>query len=80
LVGRPWRERLARSLERRRHADGTIHLSLEVAYGHAWRVATRKGVFGDLPVTVFKRAKPLEDGKMPPRVVPRKIDPPEPEA
>jgi malonyl-CoA O-methyltransferase len=74
LVGRSWRARLAQSLERRRSADGTIHLSMEVAYGHAWRVAARKGVFGDLPVTVFKRAKPLEDGRPPPRVVPRKVD------
>ncbi|HUH39660.1 MAG TPA: methyltransferase domain-containing protein, partial [Castellaniella sp.] len=39
LVGRAWRERLLRALERQRHADGTIHLSLEVAYGHAWRAA-----------------------------------------
>src|SRR5690606_39663029 len=64
----------SRALERRRHADGTIHLSLEVAYGHAWRVAARRGVFGDLPVTTFKRARPLEPGKQPPRVVPRKPD------
>jgi malonyl-CoA O-methyltransferase len=74
LPGRAWRERLVRALERRRHADGTIHLSLEVAYGHAWRVAARRGVFGDLPVTTFKRAQPLEAGKPPPRVVPRKPD------
>ncbi|WP_368641085.1 methyltransferase domain-containing protein [Castellaniella ginsengisoli] len=74
LPGRAWRERLVRALERRRHADGTIHLSLEVAYGHAWRVAARRGVFGDLPVATFKRAQPLEAGKPPPRVVPRKPD------
>jgi len=75
LASRAWRQRLVQALERRRHADGTIHMSLEVAYGHAWRVAARKGVLGDLPVTVFKRVKPLEDGKQPPRVVPRKVDP-----
>lgn len=78
LVGRSWRQRLAQALERRRHADGTLHLSLEVAYGHAWRVPVRKGVFGDLPVAVFKRAQPLEAGKPPPRVVPRKAEPDEP--
>lgn len=75
LPGRAWRRRLIDALERQRHADGTIHLSLEVAYGHAWRAAARRGVFGDLPVTVFKRARPLEPGKRPPRVVPRKPDP-----
>jgi len=73
-AGRQWRARLIRALERRRHADGTIHLSLEVAYGHAWRAAARRGPFGDLPVTTFKRSQPLESGKPPPRVVPRKPD------
>ena len=76
LTGRAWRERLVRALERRRHADGTIHLSLEVAYGHAWRAAARRGVLGDLPVTTFKRAQPTEPGKPAPRVVPRKPDDP----
>ncbi len=76
LAGRAWRARLIKALERRRHDDGTIHLSLEVAYGHAWRVQARRGVVGEIPVTVFKRAKPLEDGKPPPRVVPRKPDEP----
>ncbi|WP_345796868.1 methyltransferase domain-containing protein [Castellaniella sp. MT123] len=73
LSGRAWRDRLLQALERRRHDDGTIHLSLEVAYGHAWRAAARRGVIGDMPVTVFKRAQPLEAGKPPPRVVPRKL-------
>lgn len=74
LVGKEWRTKIIKQLEKQRHADGTIHLSMEVAYGHAWRAAARRGVFGDLPVTVFKRAKPLEAGKPPPRVVPRKPD------
>ncbi|MFA5663090.1 methyltransferase domain-containing protein [Castellaniella sp.] len=74
LSGRNWRNRLLQTLEQRRHDDGTIHLSLEVAYGHAWRVAARRGVFGELPVATFKRARPLEAGKPPPRVVPRKPD------
>lgn len=42
LVGRGWRRRLIDALEKQRHLDGTIHLSLEVAYGHAWRAASRK--------------------------------------
>lgn len=74
LVGKNWRTRLIKSLERQRHDDGTIHLTMEVAYGHAWRAKARRGVIGELPVTVFKRAKPLEAGKPPPRVVPRKPD------
>lgn len=40
LAGRKWRERLLDALEKQRHLDGTIHLSLEVAYGHAWRART----------------------------------------
>lgn len=40
LVGRGWRDRLLFALEKQRHADGTLHLTLEVAYGHAWRAAS----------------------------------------
>lgn len=42
LTGRQWRDRLLAALERQRHMDGTIHLELEVAYGHAWRAASRR--------------------------------------
>lgn len=42
LRGRGWRQRLIAALESQRHMDGTIHLTLEVAYGHAWRATTRK--------------------------------------
>lgn len=42
LVGRAWRNRLINALEKQRHLDGTIHLSLEIAYGHAWRAASHK--------------------------------------
>lgn len=37
LAGRAWRQRLADALNAQRNMDGTIHLTLEVAYGHAWR-------------------------------------------
>ncbi|CAM5468927.1 methyltransferase domain-containing protein [Eoetvoesiella caeni] len=40
LAGRAWQQRLLEALEKQRHMDGTIHLSLEVAYGHAWRPAS----------------------------------------
>ena len=42
LVGRSWRTRLIEALENQRHPDGTIHLSIEVAYGHAWRLGHRR--------------------------------------
>lgn len=72
LTGRAWRARLIKALERQRHADGTIHLSLEVAYGHAWRATVRRGPLGDLPVPEFKRSKALDPNAPPPRVRPRK--------
>lgn len=40
LASRAWRQHLLDALEKQRHMDGTIHLSLEVAYGHAWRPAS----------------------------------------
>lgn len=42
LGGRSWLNRLINSLEQQRHQDGTIHLSIEVAYGHAWRMASHR--------------------------------------
>ena len=39
LVGRNWRDRLCAALEAQRRPDGVIALSIEVAYGHAWRAA-----------------------------------------
>lgn len=72
LAGRAWRARLIQALERQRHADGTIHLSLEVAYGHAWRATVRPGPLGDLAIPTFKRSKALDPDAPPPRVRPRK--------
>ncbi len=74
LAGSNWRKRLLQALEKRRNHDGTIHITLEVAYGHAWRVQARKGIFGDLPVTRFKPAAASDPHKPAPRVVPRKPD------
>lgn len=42
LAGRSWKQRLMAALEKQRHMDGTIHLELEIAYGHAWRAMPRK--------------------------------------
>lgn len=51
LPGRQWRKRLIEALEKQRHMDGTIHLGLEVAYGHAWRAASRK-VEGETRISI----------------------------
>lgn len=42
LVGRAWHQRLLDTLEKQRHQDGTIHLTIEVAYGHAWRAKVHR--------------------------------------
>jgi malonyl-CoA O-methyltransferase len=52
LVGRQWRNRLLASLEKQRHQDGTIHLSLEVAYGHAWRSAVNRSIPGETRISI----------------------------
>ena len=51
LAGRQWRNRLMEALEKQRHMDGTIHLGLEVAYGHAWRAASRR-VAGETRISI----------------------------
>lgn len=43
LRGRGWYQSLLNALERGRHPDGLLHLTLEVDYGHAWRSAVTKG-------------------------------------
>lgn len=42
LRGRQWYERLCQALEAQRQADGLLHLSIEVVYGHAWRSAVQR--------------------------------------
>jgi malonyl-CoA O-methyltransferase len=42
LVTRHWQARLLEALAHARAADGTLKLTIEVAYGHAWRNAARK--------------------------------------
>ena len=41
LPSRPWRQRLVDALEMQRH-NGKLRLTIEVAYGHAWRGAIRR--------------------------------------
>lgn len=52
LAGRGWRQRLLNSLERQRHDDGMLHLSIEVAYGHAWRAAAHRSTAGETRISV----------------------------
>lgn len=47
-----WRERLYAALERQRGDDGLIKLSIEVAYGHAWRAAARQSAPGETTLSV----------------------------
>ena len=52
LTGRKWRQRLIDSLERQRHVDGTLHLTVEVAYGHAWRAAAHRTTTGETRISI----------------------------
>src|SRR5690606_8981549 len=58
LTSRAWRQRLIDALEAQRGMDGTIKLSLEVAYGHAWRGTSSRGPGGitRIPVSAIGRA------------------------
>ena len=60
LAGRKWLHKLQDALESQRHADGTIHLSLEVAYGHAWRSNSMRNTAGETRISVASigKAKP----------------------
>ncbi len=58
-----WRQRLLQALEKQRHMDGTLHLTLEVAYGHAWRARSRRSELGEVSIpisTIGRRPKPQE--------------------
>ena len=52
LAGRQWRQQLIEALEAQRHLDGTLHLTLEVAYGHAWRTSAHRNAAGETRISV----------------------------
>ena len=52
LAGRAWRERLCEALAAQRGPDGRIALSIEVAYGHAWRAAAHRATPGETRLSV----------------------------
>ena len=52
LVGRQWYQRLCDAFEQQRQPDGKLHLSLEVAYGHAWKSAVHKTAAGETHISL----------------------------
>ncbi|AZY47906.1 SAM-dependent methyltransferase [Bordetella avium] len=52
LTSRAWRTRLCDALEALRGPDGRISLTIEVAYGHAWRAATHRAAPGETRLSV----------------------------
>ncbi|NYT45221.1 methyltransferase domain-containing protein [Alcaligenaceae bacterium] len=74
LSGRQWRQRLMDALDAQRHKDGTIHLTLEVAYGHAWRSASRRAGLGETRISVKSIGRAGDADGSRPTVKPRKTD------
>jgi malonyl-CoA O-methyltransferase len=71
LSGKRWRQRLLDALENQRQLDGTIHLTLEVAYGHAWRSASMRNMFGETRISVGSIGRAGTKAP-PPAIKPRK--------
>lgn len=58
LVTPRWRDRLVQALESKRRDTGLIHLTIEVAYGHAWRSHTlKRGNETRISLDAIKRSK-----------------------
>jgi len=58
LLGRDRFQRLLDALETLRQADGRLHLTIEVAYGHAWRTGTLRPHAGETRVSVSAIKRP----------------------
>lgn len=52
LKGRKWYQSLLQALDQGRKADGLLHLTLEVAYGHAWRSGVMSGKQGETFISI----------------------------
>jgi malonyl-CoA O-methyltransferase len=52
LLGRDRYQALLHALEAQRQADGRLHLTIEVAYGHAWRSSTLRSTPGETRISV----------------------------
>lgn len=58
LPGRRWMHRLLSALEAQRLDDGLIHLTMEVAYGHAWRSAAHRSAPGETCISIESIGRP----------------------
>ena len=61
LASRQWRKRLLHALEAGRAPDGKLRLTLEVAYGHAWRGALRRDA-GETRISLQSITRKQKDG------------------
>jgi len=52
LTTATWKKKLVDALEAQRQPDGRLRLTVEVAYGHAWRSSTRRGQAGETRISV----------------------------
>ncbi len=52
LLGRDRYQRLLAALDAQRKTDGRLHLTIEVAYGHAWRTGTLRAAPGETRISV----------------------------
>ncbi len=52
LLGRDRYQALLAALETQRKKDGRLHLTVEVAYGHAWRSSTLRAASGETRINV----------------------------
>lgn len=52
LTTAAWKKKLMEALELQRQPDGRLHLTIEVAYGHAWRSIVRRGQAGETRISV----------------------------
>ena len=73
LTGKGWRQRLMDALEAQRGLDGTIRVTLEVAYGHAWRGTTTRGPRGEAHIPISSIGRKPYSGQGP-TVKPRDAD------
>lgn len=74
LSGRGWHQKLLNALESQRSDDGTIRLSLEVAYGHAWRSAAHRSITGETRISAGSIGRSKDPNNTRPTVRPRKTD------
>ncbi|RZJ09435.1 MAG: biotin synthase [Rubrivivax sp.] len=63
LRGRRWRQQLLAELDTLRDAEGRLVLTLELVFGHAFKVAPRLAVAAETPVSVDAMRASLRKGR-----------------